>query len=174
MGIVTMLANSRIQRFITQLTSVRVIQRAMGLLIRAVVPAYRIGAAVVVFNDQGDILLLKHAYHGQYPWALPGGWVNRRELPDAAVVRELHEETGLTAQIGPAVLYLPTPPGFSLNIFFIATEPRGVVKLSYEATEYRWFSADSLPTDQIYCNTRLAIETAVNHYEQLTTTGTFT
>lgn len=169
-----MLANPRIQHFFAKITTVPIIQAAMRVAIRAVVPAFRIGAAVVVFNEHGEILLLKHTYHGRYPWALPGGWVNRKETPDVAVMRELHEETGLNATIGPAVLFLRTPPGFSLNIFFTATEPSGEVSLSFEATEYGWFSADSLPTSEMYRNTRLAVEEAVSRHQQLITTGVFT
>ncbi len=169
-----MLENPRIQKFFVALTSLRATQQMMRVGIRAIVPSFRIGAAVVVFNEHGEILLLKHAYHGRYPWALPGGWVNRRETPDVAVVRELREETGLNATLGPAVLFLRTSPGFSLNVFFVATEPCGEIKLSFEATEYGWFSADALPTSQMYRNTRLAIQTAASRYHQLTTTGLFT
>ncbi len=169
-----MLANRRTQKLFAALTSWRIVQAMMRIAIRAIVPAFRIGAAVVVFNEQDEILLLKHAYHGRYPWALPGGWVNRRETPDVAVVRELREETGLAATVGPAVLFLRTPPGFSLNIFFVATQPEGEIELSYEATDYGWFSADSLPTAQMYRNTRLAVQKAVKRHHQLTTTGVFT
>ena len=58
---------------------------------------------VTVVIHKGDSILLgqKPAGRGPYPdtWHLPGGGVNLgAETPDQAVVREIHEETGLTVK----------------------------------------------------------------------------
>jgi 8-oxo-dGTP diphosphatase len=56
----------------------------------------RIGAYAVVLRD--DALLLTRISAIGYPpgwWALPGGGIDQGESPSAALVRELHEETGL-------------------------------------------------------------------------------
>ncbi|MBD8607263.1 NUDIX domain-containing protein [Aeromicrobium sp. CFBP 8757] len=58
----------------------------------------RLGAYAVVIVDQ-RILLTRISPVG-YPagsWTLPGGGVDHGESPHDAVVRELHEETGLQA-----------------------------------------------------------------------------
>ena len=58
----------------------------------------RLGAYAVVVQD-GRILLTRISALG-YPagwWALPGGGVHHGESPGTTVVRELYEETGLTA-----------------------------------------------------------------------------
>jgi len=57
----------------------------------------RIGAYAVVLRD--DALLLTRISAIGYPpgwWALPGGGIDQGEAPSAALLRELHEETGLT------------------------------------------------------------------------------
>jgi 8-oxo-dGTP pyrophosphatase MutT (NUDIX family) len=52
------------------------------------------GAAAAVEGDDGRVLLVRHRYNPG--WRLPGGGVNRGEPPQAAILRELAEEVGLT------------------------------------------------------------------------------
>jgi 8-oxo-dGTP diphosphatase len=60
----------------------------------------RIGAYAVVLRD-GSLLLTRISERGYPPgwWALPGGGIDQGEAPAAALVRELHEETGMTANV---------------------------------------------------------------------------
>jgi ADP-ribose pyrophosphatase YjhB (NUDIX family) len=52
------------------------------------------GVRGLVFNEQDEILLVRHRYiKGCY---LPGGRVGRREAPLDALKREIREETGLS------------------------------------------------------------------------------
>ena len=46
---------------------------------------------VVAFDEQGQVLLVRHSY-GPPVWALPGGGLGRRENPLPAAVREFREE----------------------------------------------------------------------------------
>lgn len=58
----------------------------------------RLGAYAVVTD--GERILLTRISAVGYPvgwWGLPGGGVDHGESPNVAVLRELHEETGLTA-----------------------------------------------------------------------------
>jgi ADP-ribose pyrophosphatase YjhB (NUDIX family) len=68
-------------------------------------PWVRIGAYAIITHpdDPGTILLCRIApgYPGAGTWTLPGGGVDHGEHPDAGVVREVAEETGLAAVLGP-------------------------------------------------------------------------
>lgn len=148
------------QHAITRLTGYKPVQFVMRIAVRLLIPRRRIGAALILFNQQGEILLLHHVFHGKHPWALPGGWTNRTEMPDQTVIRELKEETNLTATIGKALLFTPSAPNTSVNIYFYASNPQGDIKLSYEANKAGWFAPDALPSHMLKRNYE-AIQLAV-------------
>jgi 8-oxo-dGTP pyrophosphatase MutT (NUDIX family) len=54
----------------------------------------RLGAAALILNDEGHVLLVKHSY-GPLNWELPGGAAERGESIVGTAVREVREETGL-------------------------------------------------------------------------------
>ena len=61
----------------------------------------RLGAyAVVVRGDRILLTRLAERVTKHELWTLPGGGVDHGEDPRAAVVREIHEETGLHAEVG--------------------------------------------------------------------------
>jgi len=55
---------------------------------------YRLGAAAVIVNGQGEVLLVQHNYARQ-DWTLPGGAADPRESITETALREVREETGL-------------------------------------------------------------------------------
>ena len=62
-----------------------------------------VGVGAVVVRD-GQVLLVKRRYEplaGR--WSLPGGMVEVGETLEQAVIREMHEETGLTVAVGPVI-----------------------------------------------------------------------
>jgi len=58
----------------------------------------RLGAAAVIFNTDGHVLLVKHTY-GRLNWELPGGYADADESILATARREVREETGLHVRV---------------------------------------------------------------------------
>jgi thiamine-phosphate diphosphorylase len=57
-------------------------------------------SAVVVFNEQGDLLLVKRGQEpGKGKWCLPGGFQEIDETPEQCALRELQEETGIAGRV---------------------------------------------------------------------------
>ncbi|WP_405116447.1 NUDIX hydrolase [Paenibacillus sp. FSL K6-1217] len=57
-----------------------------------------VGAAAVIWDSEGRILLVKHSY-GKYNWELPGGLSEQNESAENTAKREVLEETGLEATV---------------------------------------------------------------------------
>jgi len=75
------------------------------------------GAAAVVAVDARDRVCVVRQYRhgiGDFLWEIPAGKLDRGEAPDACAVRELAEETGVTARRWtPLGLYVPAPGIFT-------------------------------------------------------------
>lgn len=135
-------------------------QRLMMMGIRSTVPRHRIGIAVVALDDQSRILMLEHVFHPYVPWGLPGGWLEWGESPRSGAVRELREETGLSARVGTILNVSRQQYPESVNMAFLATDVRGTLKLSDEILDAQWCTTDALPTPLLPF-TRQAIQMAV-------------
>jgi 8-oxo-dGTP pyrophosphatase MutT (NUDIX family) len=70
--------------------------------------AHQRGAAAVILNDQGHVLLVKHSY-GRLNWEVPGGGSEANESVVETAIREVREETGLqvVAQDMTGIYYAP-------------------------------------------------------------------
>lgn len=63
-----------------------------------------VGVGAVIFNDGGEVLLVKRKHEPlALQWSLPGGGLESGETLEAGTAREVLEETGLVVDVGPLV-----------------------------------------------------------------------
>lgn len=117
--------------------------RVRRFFIRATYPTFTVSAAAVIVNDEGKVLLLHHLMRPSGGWGLPGGFLDQGEQPEAAVRRELREETGIELH-DLKVVHFRTIGGHIEVMYSARTndEPR---VLSSEIDELGWFSPDDMP-----------------------------
>lgn len=56
-------------------------------------------ASAIIYNDIGQLLIVKNRVGDAYYWTIPGGAVEEGETLEQAVVREVKEETGFTVAV---------------------------------------------------------------------------
>ena len=121
---------------------------------------FRIGSKkdrvrVIVYRDDGDILLVRSRFSRQ-EWALPGGGVNRNESYEQAAVRETLEEVGLRVHnlryLGKANSH-ESYAKFSVRVF-AAHASNCDIKCNFEIMEARWLNMNYLPEEYyaLYAN----------------------
>lgn len=120
----------------------RLRRRDQELLVRLLAPSVTLGVAAIIADAQERLLVLHHTYR-RPAWDFPSGLVNRGEQPDAALARELREELGVAAEIGPLLHADHDPRRRHLTLYYRATiagEPRHDV----ETDGHRFVRLDEL------------------------------
>lgn len=103
----------------------------------------------IVRDARGRVLLIRRAHPpGEGLWSVPGGRVERGETDEAALAREIREETGLTAVVGPLIgtTRIPAPGDAVFEIRdYAATVSAGILGAASDASDARWVTyADML------------------------------
>jgi 8-oxo-dGTP diphosphatase len=104
----------------------------------------------IIKDDRGRLLLIKRGHEpGAGLWSLPGGRIERGETDAQALVREIHEETGLMVEAGRLIgsVLRPAGDGRAFDIRdYAATITGGELAAGDDAAEARWVTAGELNT----------------------------
>lgn len=104
---------------------------------------HRVAASAYIFNDRGEMLLLKRRRVPRC-WAPPGGRLEVDEDPVRGLLREVREECGLEIEVlGLAGAWFGrlTPRRRPLiGLDYVARRSRGRVRLSPEHETFAWVS----------------------------------
>lgn len=118
--------------------------------------------AVVIFIQRDErVLLIQRAVDpGKDKWALPAGFVDYDEAPEAAAIRETFEETHLKVRINKLLAVYPKrDEGLAdIVIAYSATVIGGIAKAGDDAAALGWFDRENLPPLVFYPSITLTNE----------------
>lgn len=106
---------------------------------------FTVTAGAVIFNDQREVLLLKHRFRAGSGWGLPGGFMEHGEQPVDALRRELREEIGLEVDDVEVFAARSFKKPKQVEVLFRARANRDVKSQTIEVERAEWFALDSLP-----------------------------
>lgn len=88
-------------------------------------PRFMVSVVGVITNDAGQVLLLRHRFWNGRAWGLPSGYARRDESLEAALAREIREETGLMIA-APALVAARRATPAAMEVVFRAAITTGV------------------------------------------------
>ena len=103
----------------------------------------KVGLDAAIFDDAGKLLLIRRS--DDQCMALPGGWAELGETPEAGIAREVIEETGLTVDVRDLIGHYTRLPGkfgdphTSYHLIFHCIVTDGVPTLTDEAIEVGYY-----------------------------------
>jgi len=152
----------------------RVLQKLIAKMWRALPPRVRrwsmratqtrftVTAGALIFNDEGQVLLLKHRFRAGSGWGIPGGFLELGEQPDEALRRELREEIGLELQHVEIFTSRSFKRPRQVEILFRCRASGEVKSKTIEVEQAAWFSTHSLPAG-LPNDQRLLIDRATSY-----------
>ncbi|MGB1287950.1 MAG: NUDIX domain-containing protein, partial [Aggregatilineales bacterium] len=113
-----------------------------------------LGAAAVIINDDGEVLLQQRSDNGL--WGNPGGGIDPGETPAQAAIREAYEETGLEIEIerivgiyGGQNMIFTYPHGDEVAVNSVTFQCKILSGTPHahddESLQVAWFKPDNLP-----------------------------
>lgn len=107
-------------------------------------------AACAIIEDDSRVALVKRAIQPQRGlWVIPGGFVDRGEPVEEAVLREIREETGLEAELN-GLLGLYSYPGETVVVaVYRAGRRSGELLALDESDDAAWFAEKDIPWERL-------------------------
>ena len=105
---------------------------------------FLVGVVGLGVDPKGHVILARHRF-GAPEWRFLGGFLSPRERLEDALVREVHEETGIDIEVGPV---LEANQGYRwqrVEIVYAYRTVGGIERLSSELIELRAFDPMDLP-----------------------------
>jgi ADP-ribose pyrophosphatase YjhB (NUDIX family) len=121
-------------------------------IIRVFQDQFLVGVTGVIFNERDEVLVFRHTYR-QRAWSLPGGYMNGKEHPKEALMREIREESGFIVSIDWRMKVRTDRETARLDMSYIGTFIGGTFVPSDEVSEARFCSLKNLPPirkDQLF------------------------
>ncbi|MFI5716067.1 NUDIX hydrolase [Nocardia sp. NPDC051750] len=125
----------------------------------------KVAVSALVQDDQGRILLIRRSDNGLY--SIPGGGLEAGETVAQAVVREIHEETGIDVEVSELVGVFSNPEHIiayddgevrqEFSICFRAQPIGGDLRTSDESTKVEWVRPTELAERDIHPSILLRI-----------------
>ncbi|MDA4125294.1 MAG: NUDIX hydrolase [Thaumarchaeota archaeon] len=131
-------------------------------------PSHPLVGAGAIVRRKDRVLLVKRKFQpNKGLWALPGGLVEVGESVQAAVLREVEEETGLTVRleglfdVGTDIHLDATsrPRYHYVLIDYVANPVKGRVRLNGESSAYGWYASADLKNLKMSKGTREVLQT---------------
>lgn len=99
-------------------------------------------------------------------WVLPGGGIDAGETPEQAIIREIKEETGLTAKIRrKSAEYTPLNHFCAFTHVYECDVTMGVMTVTEETCDIGAFSVDETPSDFFFLHKDWLIDSRERPFE---------
>lgn len=128
---------------------------------RATHARFTVTAGAIVFNDSGQVLLLKHRFRAGSGWGLPGGFLEAGEQPLEALRRELREEIGMEIKDVEVFATRSFRKPQQVEVLFLCRANGSPQPRNMEVELAEWFSLNSLP-EGLPKDQRLFVERAAS------------
>lgn len=134
------------RRLLAKIWKALALPKSMQLkVMRVVQDQFLVGVTGIIFNEKGEVLLLKHTYR-KTSWSLPGGYIKAGEHPKEGLEREIEEECGLVVHADERLKIRTDRQTARLDFIYLGTFIGGEFHESDEVSEATFFSFDELPS----------------------------